>query len=78
MRPIPFSHTWPYDIQIGDIYVPSCPFCGEDQVRTNLSAEGLARAKEGIKANVHMPCCLETITVLEADDDYFWTSKPLR
>ena len=78
MRPIPFSHTWPYDIHMGDIYVPSCPYCHEENVLTNLSKEALGQAKDGVKARVNMPCCLETIVILEADEDYFWTSKPLR
>ena len=29
---IPFERTWPYDIIMKDIYVPSCPFCGSENV----------------------------------------------
>ncbi|SES38092.1 hypothetical protein [Salipaludibacillus aurantiacus] len=78
MKPIPFDHTWPYDLQMGDIYLPACPYCGNDNVMTNMSLNALKRAKEGVKARVNMPCCRKTMIVIEADEDYLWTSEKLR
>ncbi|GAE30312.1 hypothetical protein [Halalkalibacter hemicellulosilyticus] len=78
MEMIPFTHTWPYEMMMGDIYFQSCPFCHEEQVRTNMKKAEFQRAHEGIKTRLIMPCCHGVMTILEADDDYFWTDKPLR
>ncbi|MGJ9384111.1 hypothetical protein CR203_20495 [Salipaludibacillus neizhouensis] len=78
MKPIPFDHTWPYEKQMGDIYLASCPYCSTDNVLTNLSSAALGRAKEQVKVRVNMPCCHKTMIVLEADEDYFWTTEKLR
>ncbi|CAM4016543.1 hypothetical protein [Alkalicoccus chagannorensis] len=78
MKPIPFENTWPYEQQMGDIYLEPCPFCGEGRILTNMSQEALGRAKEGIKTRIQLQCCRETMVVLEADDDYFWTQHTLR
>ncbi|ADH98691.1 hypothetical protein [Salisediminibacterium selenitireducens] len=76
--PIPFSHTWPYEIMAGDMYVNECPFCSEANVLLPDGMRKLKRAKESIKTQFHMPCCFGTITALEADDDYLWAMEPLR
>ncbi|WP_096436687.1 hypothetical protein [Alteribacter populi] len=78
MKPIPFDHTWPYEKLMGDIYVSTCPYCGEENVLTNMKLRDLERAKEQVKQRLNMPCCLKTMVILEADEDYFWTTEPLR
>ncbi|TMW72494.1 hypothetical protein [Alteribacter natronophilus] len=78
MKMIPFENTWPYELQMGDIYVSECPYCGEENVLTNMKTRDLKRAKEHVKFRLHMPCCNKTMVILEADDDYFWTDEPLR
>ncbi|WP_026688483.1 hypothetical protein [Alteribacter aurantiacus] len=78
MKVIPFSHTWPYEKQMGDIYLSECPFCREENVLTTMKQRELQRAKEQVKQRLNLPCCLKTLVILEADDDYFWTSEPLR
>ncbi|GAF64916.1 hypothetical protein [Alkalihalobacillus trypoxylicola] len=78
MDVIPFINTWPYEKQINDIYIHTCPYCDEEQVLTHMKTRDLARAKEGFKVILIMPCCNEKMTILEADDDYFWTDQPLR
>ncbi|PRO65526.1 hypothetical protein [Alkalicoccus urumqiensis] len=78
MKPLPFTHTWPYEKQMGEIYVDSCPYCGETSVLTHMKQSTLDRAKEGIKSRIHFACCHEVMVVLHADDDYFWADEPLR
>lgn len=78
MIPLSFDHTWPYEKQMGEIYVDTCPYCGESNVLTYMKAATLKRAKEGVKTRLNFPCCLQTMTILEADDDYFWADEPLR
>lgn len=73
-----FSHSWPYEMIRKDIYIHECPFCHSDNVLTNLKQSSLERAKEGIKTIVVMPCCHNKITILRADDDYFWAEEELR
>jgi hypothetical protein len=36
------------------------------------------RAEQGIKTILILPCCNGKLTILEADQDYFWTDKQLR
>lgn len=78
MGPIPFEHTWPYERQMGEIYVSECPYCRQDNVLTHMKDASLERAKEGVKTRINFPCCHKTMVILEADDDYFWTNEPLR
>ena len=78
MAVLPFGHSWPYERLMGDIYFHTCPFCGADNVLTNMKKRDLENAKEGIKTIVIAPCCHGKMTVLEADDDYFWTEEKLR
>ncbi|WP_096190038.1 hypothetical protein [Evansella halocellulosilytica] len=78
MKPIPFDHTWPYDLQMGEVYLSQCPYCGESNVLTHMSKESLLLAKDKVKQRLNLPCCLKTMTILEADDDYFWTNEKLR
>jgi hypothetical protein len=78
VKPIPFENTWPYEKQMGDVYFTACPYCSAENVLTNLSNNGLNRAKEGVKVRINLPCCHQTMVILEADDDYFWTNESLR
>ncbi|MBP3949894.1 hypothetical protein [Bacillus suaedae] len=75
---IPFINTWPYERLFDDIYIQTCPFCGADNVLTNMKKSEFKRAQESIKTILIMPCCNARMTILEADQDYFWTDKPLR
>jgi hypothetical protein len=61
-----------------DIYIHECPYCHSDNVLTNLSLDSLGNAKEGIKTYLVMPCCHNKITILRADEDYFWAEEELR
>ncbi|MFC4737098.1 hypothetical protein ACFO4L_10915 [Bacillus daqingensis] len=78
MKVIPFDHTWPYEIQMGDVYVDECPYCGASSVLTHMKQSTLKRAREGVKTRLNLPCCRSTMVILEADDDYFWADEPLR
>lgn len=78
MDVIPFVNTWPYERQFDDIYLQSCPCCGTENVLTNMKKSDFKRAQEGIKTILILPCCHGKLTILEADQDYFWTNKPLR
>ncbi|WP_100405304.1 hypothetical protein [Bacillus solitudinis] len=75
---IPFENTWPYERQYNDIYFHSCPYCESDYVLTHMKLRDLKRAKEGIKTLLIMPCCNSKMTIMEADDDYFWSTERLR
>lgn len=75
---IPFVNTWPYERLFNDIYVQTCPFCGEENVLTNMKKLDFKRAQEGIKTHLIMPCCNGKMIILEADEDYFWTDRKLR
>jgi len=78
MKLIPFNHTWPYEKQMGEIYFATCPYCSTENVLTHMSEEALQKVKDKIKHRLNMPCCFKTMTILEADDDYFWTNERLR
>lgn len=75
---IPFENTWTYERSGKDIYIHKCPYCNSDNVLTNMKKADLEQAKESIKTYLIMPCCLEKMTIIEADDDYFWTTEKLR
>ncbi|MCD8511033.1 MAG: hypothetical protein LRY73_15005 [Bacillus sp. (in: Bacteria)] len=78
MKPIPFDHTCPYEKQMGEIYIGECPYCKSSNVLTHMKEESLEKAKDGVKQRLNMPCCLKTMTILEADEDYFWANEKLR
>ncbi|MFA9560050.1 hypothetical protein ACERII_22300 [Evansella sp. AB-rgal1] len=78
MKPIPFDHSWPYEKQMGDIYLSECPYCKAHNVLTHMNEEMLDRAKDKVKTRLNIPCCLRTMIILEADEDYFWTNEKLR
>ncbi|MBU9722124.1 MULTISPECIES: hypothetical protein [Bacillaceae] len=78
MKPIPFDHTWPYEKQMGEIYLHECPYCGTNNVLTHMALDSLELAKDKVKQRLNLPCCRKTMIILEADEDYFWTNESLR
>ncbi|WP_257349590.1 hypothetical protein [Pseudalkalibacillus decolorationis] len=73
-----FRTTWPYERIMKDIYIQQCPYCDGENILTSLKEEDLDNAKEGIKTYLIMPCCHSKMTILKADEDYFWTTEQLR
>ncbi|WP_338082331.1 hypothetical protein [Fictibacillus enclensis] len=73
-----FEHSWPYEKMMDDIYINECPYCHTSNVLTTFSEDKLNNAKEGIKQLLVMPCCHSKLTILNADEDYFWTEEKLR
>lgn len=47
---IPFSHTWPYDIILGDMYVQYCPFCDQENVLLPMKPKELQIVRDGKKS----------------------------
>ncbi|GGD76773.1 hypothetical protein [Paenibacillus nasutitermitis] len=75
---IPFDRTWPYDLLMKDLYVPSCPFCGADNVLLPMRPKELADVRSGKKRLLVFPCCNGRVTVVDADQDYLLTDTKLR
>ncbi|GGG01032.1 hypothetical protein [Paenibacillus aceti] len=76
---IPFNKALPYDIIMGDVYVPLCPFCQSDNVLiAKLKPTDIIRAREGKKKMLVFPCCGNKITVLDSDNDYLLTDTIVR
>ncbi|SDH62682.1 hypothetical protein SAMN05192534_10874 [Alteribacillus persepolensis] len=78
MELIPFENTWPYEKLGNDIYIEKCPYCSEDHVLTDLKVDDVEEMKDEVKKLLVMPCCHANMTIIQADDDYFWTTEPLR
>ncbi|MGY4689081.1 hypothetical protein [Salibacterium sp. K-3] len=78
MKPIPFDHSWPYEKMGEDIYIEECPYCHSSNVLTYMKEKHLQQAKESVKTRLVMPCCHGRMMIVEADDDYFWTTEKLR
>ncbi|QAY66787.1 hypothetical protein [Paenibacillus protaetiae] len=75
---IPFERTWPYDIIMNDIYAPSCPFCGQDNVLLPIRPEEIEDIHHGKKKLLVFPCCHSRITVVDMDSDYILAAQRLR
>ena len=75
---IPFDRAWPYDIIMRDVYVPSCPFCGSDNVLLPLKPRELGDISSGKKRLLVFPCCRNRVTLIDADQDYLLTDTKLR
>jgi hypothetical protein len=73
-----FKNTWPYERVAGDIYFHECPYCKAGNVLLPIRKRDFQGAIEGVKTHVVLPCCLEKMTVLQADEDYFWSDENLR
>ncbi|MNZ74060.1 hypothetical protein D3C78_924960 [compost metagenome] len=75
---IPFEKAWPYDLLMGDVYVPSCPFCNADNVLIPLKPSELQDIQDGKKKLLVFPCCRNKVTLIDADRDYLLTDRVLR
>lgn len=75
---IPFENSWPYDIVMKDLYVPSCPFCASDNVLIPLRMKEIPDIQHGKKKLLVFPCCHNKVTIVDMDNDYMLTDQPLR
>jgi hypothetical protein len=75
---IPFEKSWPYDIIMGDLYAPSCPFCNADNVLLPVRPAELQDIRDGMKRLLVFPCCYNKVTIVDADRDYLLTDHVLR
>jgi hypothetical protein len=75
---IPFSHTWPYDIILGDMYVQYCPFCNRENVLLPLKPKELPLIRDGKKRLLVFPCCSASPTVVDNDADYLLFDRAVR
>ncbi len=73
-----FHYTWPYERVMGDNYIEVCPFCRAESILVPMKKEAIENAYEGFKTHVVMPCCHEKLTIVQMDDDYIWSDRPLR
>lgn len=56
---IPFSHTWPYDIILGDMYVQYCPFCDHENVLLPMKPKELQHVRDGKKSCWSFPAAVQ-------------------
>ncbi|MNO12165.1 hypothetical protein D3C76_17690 [compost metagenome] len=75
---IPFSHTWPYDILLGDLYVQYCPFCDKENVILPMKPKELQSVRDGKKKLLVFPCCKTSLTVIDTDADYLLFDRAVR
>ncbi|AIQ70895.1 hypothetical protein [Paenibacillus graminis] len=75
---IPFSHTWPYDILLEDLYVQYCPFCDKENVILPMKPKELQTVREGKKKLLVFPCCKTSLTVIDTDTDYLLFDRAVR
>ncbi|MBT2291902.1 hypothetical protein J7E73_22790 [Paenibacillus albidus] len=75
---IPFSHTWPYDILLGDIYLQYCPFCNRENILLPMKPKELQIVHDGKKKLLVFPCCKTSLTVVDTDGDYLLFDRAVR
>ncbi|GAB2676135.1 hypothetical protein ACFQWB_08505 [Paenibacillus thermoaerophilus] len=76
---IPFRNTWPYEMMEGQLYVQECPYCGQGPVLLPLKAKELDDIRGMRKKRlIVFPCCHTPMQIVDADDDYLLSSKPVR
>lgn len=75
---IPFNQSLPYDLVMGDIYVPECPYCAKDNVLIPLKPKELPAIQAGKKKLLVFPCCGNKLTLLDCDHDYLLTDTIVR
>jgi len=75
---IPFEKALPYDILMGDVYAPICPFCGQENVLLPMKPHEVQSVHEGKKRLLVFPCCKNKLTVLDSDSDYLLTDTVVR
>ncbi|MHA0858147.1 hypothetical protein [Paenibacillus sp. CMAA1364] len=75
---IPFQNTVPYDNIMGDIYVPTCPFCAQNNVLVPMKPEELQIIHEGKKKLLVFPCCNNKTNIIDTDVDYLLSDQSIR
>ncbi|GGF60804.1 hypothetical protein GCM10010912_02480 [Paenibacillus albidus] len=75
---IPFSHTWPYDILLGDMYLQYCPFCNRENILLPMKPKELQIVHDGKKKLLVFPCCKTSLTVVDTDGDYLLFDRAVR
>ncbi|CAM3491166.1 hypothetical protein [Marinicrinis lubricantis] len=75
---IPYSHTWPYELIMGDYYFLECPSCGSERVLLPLKKKNVREIQTGKKYWMVLPCCSTRFYITEIDDDYILADIPLR
>lgn len=75
---IPFDQTWPYETIQDDVYLTSCPFCPAENVLIPLQPQEFESIHLGQKRLVVFPCCRNKITLIDVDQDYLLSDRPLR
>lgn len=73
-----FKNTWPYERVANDIYFNECPYCRENNILLPIQKRDFLNATEGVKTHLVLPCCHQKMTILHADEDYFWSDERLR
>jgi hypothetical protein len=61
-----------------DIYVAECPFCHSDNVLLPLKPQELQSIHEGKKKLLVFPCCHNKMTLIDTDQDYLLSDRPIR
>lgn len=75
---IPFSQTWPYEVMMKDVYVAECLFCHSSNVLLPLKIKELKEIHEGKKRLLVFPCCYNSITIVDTDQDYLLFDRAVR
>jgi len=76
---IPIRNALPYDIQMKDVIVQECPFCGSSHVRLPLTPEDVRSLYGGAKKiALVFPCCRGSLKLIDADPDYLLAGKAVR
>ncbi|WP_373230294.1 hypothetical protein [Cohnella sp.] len=76
---IPFRNSLPYDIIMNEVYVQECPFCEQSQVLVPLKPADIKSMYGGArKITLVFPCCHSTLRLIDADQDYLLSNRPVR
>lgn len=75
---IPFDRTLAYDHLMGDLYIPACPFCAQENVLLPLKPRELEDINSGSKKLLVFPCCRNKLTIVDSDSDYLLADRKIR
>lgn len=76
---IPLRNSLPYDIVMNDVYVQECPFCRSSHVLLPLKPAEVKSITGGArKLTIVFPCCHSRLKLIDADNDYLLSDRPLR
>lgn len=75
---IPFENAYPYEVIQEDVYFLQCPFCTQENILLPLKDKDLSVIREGTKKRLVLPCCRESMIVIDTDRDYLLTNRRLR